>query len=477
LPDLRSSSFLYLKLKGFVLVETIAFCLPRLGGSELDGRVIAWRKSEGESFLAGDVLLEVETDKAIVEVPVSYDGVLKEQLVHIDQMIEFDQPLAMVDVDAFMVQKGTVDSDQTTAEKVAEVSSQISSIRRGSEGTLFTGTSEIGKVVSGDGQYNTLIARTFASPAARSFAKASGVRIPPSGSGVGGRVVLRDLERIAGASHTEHRRVAATSIAQEHMVSTALGEMFMRSVNISESSSSTTIVLLHGIFGNVDTWAGIFGRLGSAGQAVAAFDLPAHGRSPLPGMSIANMTTALKEAISRLPSGPKVLVGHSLGGAIAALLAQQMPKGSVSSLVLLAPAGLGTEINQGFIDGLLNSGSEIVVRRELAKLANQLPAISDEFLSNLMSKIQSGEKDLRFMARELCQDGVQQIDIRGVLEELPFPVTVFWGRQDQIIPWRHALNAPAKTALHLIAGVGHMPQWECQGLVGDRLLQAALISS
>jgi len=459
------------------LVETIAFCLPRLGGSELDGRVIAWRKSEGESFLAGDVLLEVETDKAIVEVPVSYDGVLKEQLVHIDQMIEFDQPLAMVDVDAFMVQKGTVDSDQTTAEKVAEVSSQISSIRRGSEGTLFTGTSEIGKVVSGDGQYNTLIARTFASPAARSFAKASGVRIPPSGSGVGGRVVLRDLERIAGASHTEHRRVAATSIAQERMVSTALGEMFMRSVNISESSSSTTIVLLHGIFGNADTWAGIFGRLGSAGQAVAAFDLPAHGRSPLSGMSIANMTTALKEAISRLPSGPKVLVGHSLGGAIAALLAQQMPKGSVSSLVLLAPAGLGTEINQGFIDGLLNSGSEIVVRRELAKLANQLPAISDEFLSNLMSKIQSGEKDLRFMARELCQDGVQQIDIRGVLEELPFPVTVFWGRQDQIIPWRHALNAPAKTALHLIAGVGHMPQWECQGLVGDRLLQAALISS
>ena len=459
------------------MVETIAFCLPRLGGSELDGRVIAWRKSEGESFLAGDVLLEVETDKAIVEVPVSYDGVLKEQLVRIDQMIEFDQPLAMVDVDAFMVQKGTVDSDQTTAEKVAGVSSQIASIRRGSEGTLFTGTSEIGKAVSGDEQYNTLIARTLASPAARSFAKASGVRIPPSGSGVGGRVVLRDLERIAGASHTEHRRVAATSIAQERMVSTALGEMFMRSVNISESSSSTTIVLLHGIFGNVDTWAGIFGRLGSAGQAVAAFDLPAHGRSPLPGMSIANMTTALKEAISRLPSGPKVLVGHSLGGAIAALLAQQMPKGSVSSLVLLAPAGLGTEINQGFIDGLLNSGSEIVVRRELAKLANQLPAISDEFLSNLMSKIQSGEEDLRFMARELCQDGVQQIDIRGVLEELPFPVTVFWGRQDQIIPWRHALNAPAKTALHLIAGVGHMPQWECQGLVGDRLLQAALISS
>ena len=59
------------------MAETITFCLPRLGGSELDGRVIAWRKSEGEAFRAGDVLLEVETDKAIVEVPAGYEGVIK----------------------------------------------------------------------------------------------------------------------------------------------------------------------------------------------------------------------------------------------------------------------------------------------------------------------------------------------------------------------------------------------------------------
>ena len=459
------------------MLETIAFCLPRLGGSELDGRVIAWKKSEGEDFRAGDVLLEVETDKAIVEVPVSYDGVLKKRLVQIDQMIQFDQPLAMVDVEASITQKSMADGDQTAAKTLSVVSAQTASRSHERDGTVVTVMPENGEGVAVDQPHDTLIARTRVSPAARSFAKASGVRIPTSGSGVGGRVVLRDIERIPGAPHTEHQRIAAASMAQERMVSTALGEIFMRSVNISESRPSTTIVLLHGIFGNVDTWAGIFGRLGSAGQAVAAFDLPAHGQSPLPGMSIANMVTALKEAISRLPPGPKVLVGHSLGGAIVALLASQMPKGSVSSVVLLAPAGLGTEINQGFIDGLLNSGSEVVVRRELAKLANQLPAISEEFLSNLMSKIRSGEKDLRLMAKELCQDGVQQIDIRRVLEDLPVPVTVFWGRQDQIIPWRHALNAPAKTALHLIAGVGHMPQWECQGLVGDRLLQAALISS
>ncbi len=97
------------------MLETIAFCLPRLGGSELDGRVIAWKKSEGEDFRAGDVLLEVATDKAIVEVPVSYDGVLKKRLVQIDQMIQFDQPLAMVDVEASIIQKSMADGDQTAA--------------------------------------------------------------------------------------------------------------------------------------------------------------------------------------------------------------------------------------------------------------------------------------------------------------------------------------------------------------------------
>ena len=51
------------------------------------------------------------------------------------------------------------------------------------------------------------------------------------------------------------------------------------------------------------------------------------------------------------------------------------------------------------------------------------------------------------------------------------PVSIFWGRQDQIIPWSHALNATPKAALHLIPGVGHMPQWESSNLVLDRLMQ------
>jgi pyruvate dehydrogenase E2 component (dihydrolipoamide acetyltransferase) len=81
---------------------------------------------------------------------------------------------------------------------------------------------------------------------------------------------------------------------------------------------------------------------------------------------------------------------------------------------------------------------------------------------------------LEELVSDLSSSGVQQIDIRGELEQLQMPVSIFWGRQDQIIPWSHALNAPPKIALHLISGVGHMPQWESSNLVLDRLLQMGL---
>jgi pyruvate dehydrogenase E2 component (dihydrolipoamide acetyltransferase) len=148
----------------------------------------------------------------------------------------------------------------------------------------------------------------------------------------------------------------------------------------------------------------------------------------------------------------------------------------VSSVALIAPAGLGTEINQSFIDGMLNAGSTAVLRRELEKLAVRLPAFGSEFMTDLVASLKERSSALEELVSDLSSSGVQQIDIRGELEQLQMPVSIFWGRQDQIIPWTHALNAPPKIALHLISGVGHMPQWESSNLVLDRLLQMGLFS-
>jgi pyruvate dehydrogenase E2 component (dihydrolipoamide acetyltransferase) len=77
------------------------------------------------------------------------------------------------------------------------------------------------------------------------------------------------------------------------------------------------------------------------------------------------------------------------------------------------------------------------------------------------------------MCDSVAWQGIQQIDITQALSNSNIPTKVIWGRRDDIIPWKHALAAPASAALHLVPDVGHMPQWEAsaltQSLLGDML--------
>ena len=50
--------------------------MPALGMAQKTGSVVRWRKQPGEAVKAGDVLMEVETDKAVMEVEADLDGVL-----------------------------------------------------------------------------------------------------------------------------------------------------------------------------------------------------------------------------------------------------------------------------------------------------------------------------------------------------------------------------------------------------------------
>ena len=50
--------------------------LPALGMSQDTGKIVQWLKSEGEHVVKGEPLVEIETDKATVEIEVPADGVL-----------------------------------------------------------------------------------------------------------------------------------------------------------------------------------------------------------------------------------------------------------------------------------------------------------------------------------------------------------------------------------------------------------------
>src|ERR1700684_1076361 len=50
--------------------------MPALEMAQETGKLIAWRKKEGERVTKGEPLLEIETDKAVMEVEATADGIL-----------------------------------------------------------------------------------------------------------------------------------------------------------------------------------------------------------------------------------------------------------------------------------------------------------------------------------------------------------------------------------------------------------------
>ncbi len=100
----------------------------------------------------------------------------------------------------------------------------------------------------------------------------------------------------------------------------------------------TPVVLLHGLLDSSEGWREI---ALSTRRPTVAFDLPGFGASDLPTAAcISAYAGDIIEAVGSLNLARFTLVGHSLGGAVAAAVAEAIPR-RVASLVLLAPAGFG----------------------------------------------------------------------------------------------------------------------------------------
>ncbi|HEX5942161.1 MAG TPA: dihydrolipoamide acetyltransferase family protein [Anaerolineales bacterium] len=76
------------------MAETIN--MPKLGFDMAEGVLVRWVKNEGENVNKGDVLAEIETDKATVEVESSASGVVRKLLVEAGSVVPVGDPIAVV---------------------------------------------------------------------------------------------------------------------------------------------------------------------------------------------------------------------------------------------------------------------------------------------------------------------------------------------------------------------------------------------
>jgi pyruvate dehydrogenase E2 component (dihydrolipoamide acetyltransferase) len=167
--------------------------MPQAGQSMEEGTILRWRKQEGQQVLKGEVLLEIETDKATVEVEASATGFLRKILCPEGIAVPVRTPIAIL-----------AGAEEDILGQVAEAQAELRLIL----GNKLPGpappaavggaaASLVATPVLTAAQPVTPSPEVRASPAARRIARERGVDLGAieRGSGPGGRVLSSDVER------------------------------------------------------------------------------------------------------------------------------------------------------------------------------------------------------------------------------------------------------------------------------------------
>jgi pyruvate dehydrogenase E2 component (dihydrolipoamide acetyltransferase) len=225
------------------------------------------------------------------------------------------------------------------------------------------------------------------------------------------------------------------------------------------------VLLVHGFGADLNTWMFTQPAL-AAGRRALALDLPGHGGSAkdVGAGDAESFTDAVEGAITGLGIERVHLVGHSMGGAIAVLAALRRPE-RVATLTLIAPAGLGAEINASFIDGFVRASRRRDATEVLGLLVDDPALVSRSMVEDVLryKRLDGVTAALTKIAEAWFGGGRQSLDLTTRIAELTMPVQLVWGRNDRIIPVAHAEALAARLPVHILAAAGHLPHMEKSG--------------
>jgi pyruvate dehydrogenase E2 component (dihydrolipoamide acetyltransferase) len=222
------------------------------------------------------------------------------------------------------------------------------------------------------------------------------------------------------------------------------------------------VVLLHGFGADLNSWMFTQPALAEGRRAVA-LDLPGHGGSwkDVGSGNADTFVDTVDGALAALGIERAHFVGHSMGGAIAALVAARNPA-RVASLTLIAPAGLGSEINVAFIDGFVRMARRRDATEVLNLLVHDPALVSRTMVEDVLryKRIDGVTGALETIARTWFAGGQQTRSVLAEIAALRAPVQIIWGRDDKIIPAAHAGALTARFPVHILDAAGHLPHME-----------------
>jgi pimeloyl-ACP methyl ester carboxylesterase len=264
---------------------------------------------------------------------------------------------------------------------------------------------------------------------------------------------------------------------------------------VVEGGAGPPVLLLHGFADTADCWRRVVPAL-LPNHRVIALDIPPFGRSGQPPLSdgaglVDYYPDYFRALAETLEIRDAVVIGHSLGGAVALNMALDEPE-LVDRLVLIAPAGLGDGapwwwhalagryVNWAALLRLPNplagqairAGLRGFLEERLVHDSRRLEGVIDHFVD-----LYGGRREFEALlaaGRTLIPGYTGMLIQRAA--ELEHPVKVIWGREDRLAPVGHAsafARAAPHASVHVLEGCGHYPQIELparvNALIGEFL--------
>ena len=181
------------------------FRLPDIGEGIHEGEVVKWFVAKGDKINEDDILLEIQNDKAVVEIPSPVTGTVEEILVSEGTVSIVGDVLIRFDAPGYENVKSEEDDNAETEAQVqatAEAGQPIEKEEAPKDEPAATVAAPSASVqAQTDVDPNR---RIIAMPSVRKFAREQGVEIQQvAGSGKNGRVLKEDIESFKNGGQTQ----------------------------------------------------------------------------------------------------------------------------------------------------------------------------------------------------------------------------------------------------------------------------------
>jgi pyruvate dehydrogenase E2 component (dihydrolipoamide acetyltransferase) len=452
--------------------------LPKVDMDMATGRISRWFVEEGAAVKKGDLLFEIETDKAAMEIDAPASGTLANVTGREGVDIPVGEAVAWIYAEGETPAK----ADAAPIPAVPSVPGPAAPPAPAANGAAPAVSAS--QIEPG----SESVAGIRATPLARRLARQRNVDLAAlDGTGPKGRVQAKDVERAATVAAEAREKAPAVVPAAGHTPARGDVEVRARAVGqatapITRQSSAastwlrqgegTPLVLIHGFGSETASWRPLLTAFDRR-IPILSIDLPGHGAAvDLPAGGFDDLVAHVESELAAQNIGVAHLAGHSLGGAAAAAVAAGVAV-EARSLLLIAPAGLGPEINTGFTEGFAAAHDETALRTWMRELVADPAVLSDGFVKATLR----ARADGRLPAAQtrlgplLFSQATQRFSVRGLFERLAMPVKVIAGGADRIIPSRQVQGLPGHVGVHLFAGLGHMPHLEAREAVARLLAE------